>query len=64
MRTPCVKCGNVLHTGEGRVIVSFSADELEEIAISTADPAVSRRAICALGLLDAERAERLVGLLR
>jgi hypothetical protein len=28
IRAPCVRCGNILHTGEGKVTVSFSLDEL------------------------------------
>lgn len=59
MRTPCVRCGNLLHTGEGRVTVSLSVDELEELALSTTDPAVRRRLACAVGLIDAQREKRI-----
>lgn len=59
MLCPCVKCGNLLHTGEGKVIVSFSVDELEELACATSDPAVRRRLVCALSLLDSDRAKRV-----
>lgn len=59
-RAPCVRCGAILHTGEGRVIVAFSADELvviiqtEEITI-----ALRRRLLCALQLIDPDRADSL-----
>ncbi len=58
-RSPCVRCGNLLHTGEGKVTVSFSLDELESIATETLDPAIRRRVLCAIGLLDEAR-ERAV----
>lgn len=59
MKSPCVKCGNLLHTGEGRVIVSFTADELELLArllwADTKDEYASgalwRRLACAKSLL-------------
>lgn len=54
-RAPCVRCGLLLHTGEGRVIVAFTADELEEMAWATTDANVADRLLCALGLLDADR---------
>ncbi len=53
-RAPCVKCGRLLHTGEGRVLVSFTADELFEMATEVVDPVVRARLICALDLLDPE----------
>lgn len=54
-RAPCVRCGMLLHTGEGRVLVAFLLDELEELALATSDSNVSDRLLCALGLLDADR---------
>jgi hypothetical protein len=59
MRSPCVRCGNLLHTGEGKVIVSFSLDELVDLAFQTIDPIVRRRLICAIGLLDEERENKI-----
>lgn len=59
MRSPCVRCGNMLHTGEGRVTVSLSVDELEELALATTSVEVRRRLACAVGLLDAERERRI-----
>lgn len=56
-RSPCVRCGALLHTGEGKVVVSFSLDELEELAFATGNAAVRRRLVCAIGLLDGERAD-------
>jgi hypothetical protein len=58
-RAPCVKCGRLLHTGEGRVLVSFTVAELAELAGATADPAVRSRLLCALSLLDDKRARDL-----
>lgn len=55
-RAPCVRCGRLLHTGEGRVLVAFAPDELAELAESTLDPAVRARLLCALALVDDERA--------
>lgn len=55
MRAPCVRCGMLLHTGEGRVTVSFTPDELEALALASTDRNVSDRLLCALGLLDADR---------
>jgi len=52
MRAPCVRCGMLLHTGEGKVTVSFSVAELAELACATSDDAVRERLLCALGLLD------------
>jgi hypothetical protein len=54
-RAPCVRCGMILHTGEGRVMVSFTPDELEFLALASPDPNVADRLLCALGLLDADR---------
>jgi hypothetical protein len=52
MRAPCVRCGLLLHTGEGRVTVSFQAAELAELAAATSDRNVRERLLCALGLID------------
>ncbi len=51
-RSPCVRCGLLLHTGEGRVLVAFSVAELSELAVGAADKNVRERLLCALGLLD------------
>ena len=59
MRAPCVKCGNLLHTGEGRVLVSFTADELYNMALEVVDPRVQRRLVCALSLIDQELADSI-----
>ena len=58
-RSSCAQCGMLLHTGEGRVVVSFTAAELEELAMACPDPDVAARVACALGLIDADR-ERAV----
>lgn len=58
-RSPCVRCGVLLHTGEGRVTVSFSADDLASLAIDTTDPKLAERLACALGVIDPERERAL-----
>lgn len=61
VRAPCVRCGHLLHTGEGRVTVSFSVDELAELACATGDRGVQSRLLCAIGLLDPDLEKALVG---
>lgn len=56
---PCVRCGHILHTGEGKITVSFSTHELAELIESTTDLKVRARLLCALGLLDPEREKEL-----
>ena len=54
--SPCTTCGRTLHTGEGRVLIAFTANELFEMATEVVDSRVKARLICALGLVDAELA--------
>lgn len=49
---------HVLHTGEAKVTVSFTAAELELLALASPDEDVAERLFRALGLIDADR-ERL-----
>lgn len=58
-RAPCSRCGTILHTGEGRVTVTFSLDDLEALAWAAADYNVRQRLLCAIGLLDVERERRI-----
>jgi len=58
-RDLCQRCGEVLHTGEARVVVAFTVDELEALALATSDHAVAKRLRCALGLLDDVRARKV-----
>lgn len=51
-RSPCVRCGMPLHTGEGRVTVSFTPSELADLAAAATDRSVRERLLCALGLVD------------
>jgi hypothetical protein len=30
-RSPCVKCGTLLHTGEGRVTISITVPEIDDL---------------------------------
>lgn len=48
----CLRCGRLLHTGEGRVLVPFTTAELAELIGSTVNPVVRDRLLCALGLID------------
>lgn len=57
-QAPCVRCGRLLHTGEGRILVAFTPDELDIIAISVPNAAIAARAICAMGIIDPERERR------
>jgi hypothetical protein len=41
------------------VLLAFSLDELETIATTVPDTHIIARALCALGLLDAEREQKL-----
>ncbi len=58
-RAPCVKCGNILHTGEGRILIGFTVHELRELAESTGDLSVRRRIVCAISLLDDKLAKEI-----
>lgn len=58
-RSPCARCGILLHTGEGRVTVSFTADELEELIIDSLKTKLRERLFCALGTIDPERERAL-----
>lgn len=55
-RSPCVRCGALLHTGEGKVIVAFTAQELIDLAWDAHNgdrhnPVIARL-LCAASLLD------------
>lgn len=58
-RAPCVRCGYIIHFGEGMIGVQLSLDQLEELALATSDDTVARKFICAISLLDDERADRV-----
>ncbi len=51
-RAPCVRCGNILHTGEASITVTFTVAELASMVEDTLDAKIQRRLICAIGLLD------------
>jgi hypothetical protein len=55
-RTPCVRCGMLLHTGEGRVTIALTAQECVDLAWDAfngdrLNPVIDRL-LCAAGLLD------------
>ncbi len=58
-RAPCVKCGRILHTGEGRVLVSLTPDEIEDLIRGEPERDLLARLRCAMSLLDPERAETI-----
>lgn len=62
LRIPCAQCGELLHTGEAKIVVGLSLDELEELACATPSASIRRRLICAIGLLDAQRARHVEAL--
>lgn len=59
VRAPCVRCGYIIHYGEGMIGVSLSLDQLEELALATSDDKVARKFVCAISLLDEDRADRV-----
>jgi hypothetical protein len=56
---PCVRCGHILHTGEAKVSVALSTDELAELIETTLNLRTRARLLCALGLLDPEKERNL-----
>jgi hypothetical protein len=48
-----------LHTGEGRIGVAFTLDELEELAFATGNAKTRARLITAIGLFDHDLADRI-----
>jgi hypothetical protein len=60
-RAPCVRCGMLLHTGEGKITVAFTSQELIDLAWAAFNmdrtDRVIARLLCAAGLLD-EAAEK------
>lgn len=60
----CPRCGEPGPAGESRISVSFSMDELEEIAFSSSNVRVRRRVVCAIALLDEPRADAIADELR
>lgn len=59
VRAPCVRCGMMLHTGEGRVTISFTVAELDEMVFEISNMLVRERLLCAIGLLDEAREKLL-----
>lgn len=56
---PCEYCTRVLHTGEAKILVSFTVKELVKIIEDTTDIYIKERLLNAIGLLDQEL-ERLL----
>lgn len=55
----CARCAGILHTGEARVMVSLTAEELEELIGSTLRMETRARLLQVLALIDADRATTL-----
>lgn len=60
----CPRCGEMGPAGRAQVSVPFDLDEAEELAFATSKLRVRKRLICAIALLDEERADRIVAELR
>lgn len=56
---PCERCGIVTPDGQARVSVSLSLDDLEEFASVTLRANTRARLLCAIELLDPDRAARI-----
>jgi hypothetical protein len=56
---PCEYCTRILHTGEAKILVSFTVRELKGLVQDTCDIAVQERLLKAIGLLDAELEKEL-----
>lgn len=57
--TRCAYCASILHTGEARVLIGLTLDELEKLAVAVDGP-LRRRLMCAIGLLDTAREAQLL----
>lgn len=58
-KAPCVRCGWLLHVCGERVGMNFSADDLYELAlVAPTSNGLANRILCALSLLDGERANK------
>lgn len=55
----CSRCGEKGNLGEFRIASQFSLDEMEELVFATSIYPVKRRLLCAIRLLDDERADRI-----
>lgn len=55
--SPCRNCGRLVHTGEGKIGISLTPDQLYRLARDATDPTVHAMLVCALSLLDPDRAE-------
>lgn len=56
----CARCAGILNTGEARVMISLSTEELEELIGSTLRMDTRERLLQVLALIDADRAAALV----
>jgi len=54
MPEKCEACARVLHTGEARIMMSFTVKELVSLAEDTLSLALQERFYKAIGLLDSE----------
>jgi uncharacterized protein (UPF0147 family) len=49
----------LVHDGQGRILVAFTIEELEELALATSSDDIRLRLASAIGLLDDARAENV-----
>lgn len=59
MNDTCPRCGRGVIAGQAKIAVAFTMDELEDIAMMAPRPDTRARAVCAISLLDEERAQRV-----
>lgn len=57
--TTCLTCGLVIHRGENRVAVQLSSPEIEKLLVGGYDQELTRRLLCALALIDEDKADEI-----
>ena len=60
----CSQCGEHVQAGQARIAVQFDLNEIEELIFATSLYPVKRRFLCAMALLDPERADRILAELK
>ena len=56
---PCEYCTRILHTGEAKILISFTVRELKGLIEDTCDFRTQERLLRAVGLLDADLEKKL-----
>jgi len=58
MTERCEVCARILHTGEARIVMAFTINELASLAEDTQSFSLQNRLLKAIGLLDPELARK------